>query len=1136
MLRRFIPGLMTGLCFAALSWSQIFTANVTGVVTDTTGGVIVGAKIQLLNSGTHEERTTATDETGRYTLSQLAPGNYELTVTAPGFKRFVTSGIDLTTNQSAQYDARMDIGEASQSVEVKAPLVAVDTQTANKDVTFSLKDMVELPQLLRSPLLFVHATAGVNAVRQGLQPYMTDQNTNRFALNGGRDESAAILVDGVPIAAPGWGGAIAVPSQDAVSETQVVRQAYDTQYGKTDGGAVTVVTKGGSNEFHAAAFEFLRNDHLDANSWANNKFGTGKTTFQRNQYGGNVGGPIKKNKLFFFSAFEALAQGVPQNFTGTVPTAAMKQGDFSQVQNPDGTPDLIYDPFSTTLAPDGTYTRSQFAGNKIPTTRFDSVGAAVANLFPNPNQSTLLSNGGYFSKAGKYVSNYYKIDERVDFVKSEKDSLWGRLTQAWQTDSVPIYLGKGADSSTGEKDTRFLITLGNTWLPSPSWVLNVLVGVGRWKEDDLTSSTGYAGSIGLPKSLLSQFQADTLPQFNFNNYSQLGYSEHNVPVRETGNLQINASKEMHAHSLKFGWLLEVGRVNTNDAYSANLGFDSGMTSGPLAQTSSNTSGNDIASLLLGTGNGGNSPYNAQLALSQKYWSLYVNDTWKVTNKLTLSYGLRYEYQAPRTERYNRLDYFDFNAVNPLSQASGLNLKGGLVYGHSQMWNPDYKNLAPRGSLAYRVTEKLVFRAGYGIFFQPTVAVADGVTDGFSTNTNWIASQGGNGLVPANLLSNPFPNGLNKPAGNAAGLLTEVGQSVNAASLLHPTGYVQTYSADFQYQTGANGLLEVGYTGVQGRKLLLGSTAMNLNQLNAKYLSMGNALNAPVANPFYGVITDSTSALSGKTIPAWRLLVPYPQFTSVMLSPDTPGSSSSFNALTVKYNQRFRAGLDLLATYQFSKAIDNVSETQVWEIRNYTRDVNNLAAERSVSGHDVPRDFRMTALWELPVGRGKKFGGNMNRALDAVAGGWRVSTIVRLADGLPLQFTSSNSLGVYGFAVQRPNISSLSALANVAGGQSPDHWFNKAAISAPPAFTIGTAPRYAANIRTGALDDTDFLLSKQWLYHDRYRLQFRAEAYNFTNTPQYGRANTSAQSGGLGTITGTYNVGPRNVQFGLRMEF
>jgi hypothetical protein len=312
--------------------------------------------------------------------------------------------------------------------------------------------------------------------------------------------------------------------------------------------------------------------------------------------------------------------------------------------------------------------------------------------------------------------------------------------------------------------------------------------------------------------------------------------------------------------------------------------------------------------------------------------------------------------------------------------------------------------------------------------------------------------------------------------------------------------------------------------------------MNINQLNSKYLSMGTALNNPVLNPFFGVITDPTSVLSGQKIPQWRLLLPYPQYNTVLLSPDTPGSSSSFNALTVKYNQRFKAGLNLLATYQFSKAIDNVSETQVWEIRNYTRDINNLAAERSISGHDVPRDFRLTALWELPVGRGKTYGGGMSKTLDAVVGGWRVSSVVRLADGLPLQFTSTNNNGTYGYVVQRPNITSLSDLGNVPGGQSPDHWFNTAAVSKPATFFIGTAPRYTGNIRTGALDCPDVLLSKQWEYRERYRLQFRAEAYNVSNTPQYGRANTSAQSGGLGTITGTTNVGPRNVQFGLRVDF
>jgi hypothetical protein len=269
-------------------------------------------------------------------------------------------------------------------------------------------------------------------------------------------------------------------------------------------------------------------------------------------------------------------------------------------------------------------------------------------------------------------------------------------------------------------------------------------------------------------------------------------------------------------------------------------------------------------------------------------------------------------------------------------------------------------------------------------------------------------------------------------------------------------------------------------------------------------------------------------------PAFRLLLPYPQFVAVGLSPDTPGSSSSYNAFLAKYEQRFKGGFNMMFTYQFSKAIDNVSETQGWEIKCYTRNMYDLSADRSISGHDMPRDFRGTILWELPFGRGKRFGSDMSRAMDAALGGWRVSSIIRLGDGLPLQWTASNSLSNYGFVVARPNITSLPDLASGAAG--PDHWFNTAAVSKPAAYTIGTAPRYTGNIRTGAMNDTDFLVSKEWKLIEGMKLQFRAEAYNFTNTPMYGRANTTVGNSNFGKVTGTYNVGPRTLQMGMRLSF
>ncbi len=319
------------------------------------------------------------------------------------------------------------------------------------------------------------------------------------------------------------------------------------------------------------------------------------------------------------------------------------------------------------------------------------------------------------------------------------------------------------------------------------------------------------------------------------------------------------------------------------------------------------------------------------------------------------------------------------------------------------------------------------------------------------STPWLASQGNAGIIPANPLSNPWPQGLNQPVGNSQGLTTLVGNGINAFQRYHPSGYVETYSFDLQYQLTRSAVIEVGYSGTQGRKLLLGSS-YNLNQLDPKYLSLGSSLNDQVANPFFGIITGGP--LAGATIPRNQLLRPYPQFTSITLSGDTPAATSSFNALNAKYNQRFAGGLSALITFQWSKAIDNSSETQAWEIGDVLRDRTNLSADRSISGHDLPRSLVATIVYELPVGKGKKFGSKMNGVADAVIGGWQLSTITQFSDGLPLQFTAANTLSAYGFNVLRPNITSLDQLRNV--DQTPDHWFNTSSsvISAPAPFTLG----------------------------------------------------------------------------------
>jgi hypothetical protein len=1120
--------------------AQSFTATITGTVTDSSGAAMPHVAVEVRNAGTNELRTVKADDNGRFAMPQLLPGTYSLAVTVSGFKKYVENNITLNGNQTAEHDAKLEVGSDEQSVQVTASDVAIDTETASRVVTISGKEVEDLPTSYRNPLYLVHSTAGVVAVRTGLSAYTTDQNQNRFSLNGGRDESAAILVDGASIVAPDLGGAIASPTQDATQEVQVQRTAYDAQFTHTDGGVVSMITRSGTNQIHGSAFDYLRNNHLDANSWDNNHVALARPLFQRNQFGGSFSGPVIKNKLFIFGSYEGLRQGQPQTYVTTVPTALERTGDFSQSVNSDGSPQIIYNPFTTVTSSDSStgYTRTAFAGNKIPMTLLDPVGLAAVALLPLPNTAGTTGGGNNFAATAKVVSNYDKFDIRGDYVVNTKDSLFARVTKAWQLNSAALYFHNAGDNQQGENDYRYEVIFGNTWLPSSTWVVNTLVSYGRWTEVDTTPSLGHPGTeIGLPVDTVNQFQNTALPQFNIENFAQIGFSQYSFSPHETEGLQLNVSKELHGHSLKFGFSGEIQRLYASTTTSANFNFNSGATSGGDAQTDSTTSGNSIASLLLGVGSGGDSPYLSKLDLQQLNWGAYLQDSWHVSNRLTISAGLRYDLQMPRTERFNRLNNFSETATSPLAATTGLPLTGGLVFassGNRGLWKANYKNFDPRVSVVYKANDKFVFRAGYGIFNPPTYGYsgdAQSSSDGFSSDTIWNATNNNSGFIPQDLVSNPFPNGFVQPLGAAQGLLTQAGEQVDAALARHPNPYVQVYSLDFQLQLSRNGVFEMGYAGTQGRQLIHGSFT-NFDQLPSQYLSLGSQLNTLVANPFAGVF--STGPLSGPTLPYWRTLVKYPQFSSVNVLADTTGSSSTFNALTAKYDQRLATGLNAVITYQWSKAIDNTSETNGWEVNDAIRDTFHPQLDRSISAHDIPQAFVGTVLWQLPFGHGKAFGSHMGAVADALIGGWQLSTIARFASGLPLHFTANNALGQYNYEVTRPNIVSNHAI--VSSHRTIDAWFNTAAFSTLGTAGIGNVPRYTGNLRRAPTRDADMALEKTFPVFRETTLQFRAEAYNISNTPQYGAPDTNFGDSNFGQISSTTSVGPRTIQLGARFQF
>ena len=681
---------------------------------------------------------------------------------------------------------------------------------------------------------------------------------------------------------------------------------------------------------------------------------------------------------------------------------------------------------------------------------------------------------------------------------------------------------------------------GNTFTISPSFVVNVLVGHGNWTEQTIPVVHASATQVGMPASQVAQFDApNIMPAFTLANYSTLGVGNNGQlhhPER-TESIQVNATKQWSTHTFKFGgdieWSYQNGPGDGGWLRAPTFTFDQNLTSGPTVLPGTTTSGNALASLLLGYGSGGSAPYPGPLAEGHHYWALYLEDSWRVTSRLTIDYGVRWEIQGPTTDRYNRFSTFEFYVPAPIT-VPGMNLQGAIQFdtgSNRGMWNTDWNDLAPRVGLSYKVTDKLVFRGGFGIYFVPSLGDENPI--GFSTNTPWLSTAAGDGIHPGTPISNPFPTGFIPAAGASQGAATGLGQGITAVPRDHANGYTENYSVDLQYELTSNTLLELGYSGNQGRKLSLAYQNIHVDQLPAQYLSLGTQLNQTVSNPFYGIIPASAGAtLAGPTVPLWRLLVPYPQYTGVTLDISTPGGFSSYNALVARFTKRFSNGLNVIASYQYSRAIDNTSEAQSWEVNDPgPRNIANWDLERSLSAHDIPQALAVTMLYDLPVGRGKKIGNGMNRLADAVVGGWQFSGLMTYQSGIPINMSAPGN--GFGFAYNPPNITNGPAVS--ISNPTVGEWFNVNAFSEPLPFTIGSAPRRITQLRQDGTHNTDISLMKNFIVWEPVKLQFRADFFNLTNTPQFSAPNTSVGSSTFGQVTSQANS-PRAIQFGVKLSF
>ncbi|MCI0419932.1 MAG: carboxypeptidase regulatory-like domain-containing protein, partial [Acidobacteria bacterium] len=523
--KSFVVLVLAGVLTTQWASAQVFTGNITGVVTDQSNAVIVGAEVKLTNTVTGEIRSALTNDVGRYTFSQLLPSTYSLKVSMAGFKEHVESGISLGTNRSIEVNVELQTGEVTESVEVRAPLPLLDTQTATRETTFSAREMVDLPLNARQPLLLLHATTGVSA-KFGVSQATVDYQHSRLSVDGSRHAALEVLTDGISNIGADWGGLQASVGIDSVQEMQVIRNSYDAQYGRTAGTVVNITSKGGSDEFHGTLFEFLRNDNLDANSFFNNFFGRPKTELKRNQFGGNIGGPVWKDKrVFFFFGYEGLRQGTPASRLVTAPTELQRRGDFSQTFNRDGSLMVIYDPLTTRPDPNnpGKFIRDPFPGNRIPSNRFDPVGANVVNqLFPLPSQlGDPVTGFNNFFKAGTNVASQNRYDGRIDWARSEKHTLFGRLSITRPKNRPTRFFDNpAAERATDSDNPGFNVSLANTFVLNPTTVVNVLIGASRWLQDEIARGTPFdASSLGFPRNLVAQFAFPTPPEFLISDFA-----------------------------------------------------------------------------------------------------------------------------------------------------------------------------------------------------------------------------------------------------------------------------------------------------------------------------------------------------------------------------------------------------------------------------------------------------------------------------------------------------------------------------------------------------------------------------------------------------------------------------------------
>jgi hypothetical protein len=1144
------------LLAASSAFGQVISASVNGAVLDPAGAAVPGAKIHAVNTSTSLGINTTSDSDGRYTFPSVPPGGpYSITVTAAGFNTEERAGITLEVNQAARIDFTLRVGAINEKVVVTADAPLIDATTAAIGQDIPKDSIADLPLNERNTYSFVFLAPGV----QGDVSF-TYNNMN-FSVNGGRPGTTDILVDGIPsspgLANPNQGIAV-FPSVESVQEMKVQTNGYSAEFGRSGSGIINLIYKSGTNHFHGSLFEFLRNSNLDANSFFSNLNRTPLPSFKRNQFGGSVGGPVElpnlyqgRNKTFFFAAYEGLRRGSATSLTTTVPTQAQRAGDFTGLLNSAGQLVVIYDP-TTTVSQGSGFVRQPFPGNVIPANRIDRVGKNIAAYYALPNRPGAANTGvnNYFA-SGTAVLDTDIFDAKVDEVLSDRSRFFVRYSRLRLNQPAPIVfpaeVAAGQRTPDNQAQLNNSISIDYTLTLSPSNLVELRYGFARIKLDYRSVSLGFdPTTLGFPSYMAANADHLIFPGVAPANYYTLGapgQGDTRDPSFESHLLSIENTRILAAHTLRIGVEGRLLRVDDTESGSStgNFTFTNAITQGPNPNAASTTAGNSIASLLLGVGSGSMGIALKDVATQSHYYAAFVQDDWKITRRLTLNLGLRWDLDIPRTERFNRLETFDPAAPSPLAGPAGLaGLRGGIVFaglnGNSRrQFDPRWRDFNPRVGFAFQASTNTVLRGGFGIFYAPTLRGAGATvgSTGFGATTNWAGSP--DGLTPAVYLSNPFPTGLNLPVGNTQGLLTGIGSSFETPLTGdNSVPYTESWNFDVQRQLPGGILIDAAYVGNHGLHLnMAGENTMNLNQLTPEIIALGTKLQQSVPNPFYRIITTGPEAAAA--VPLAYLLTSFPQFTEVDNMFPT-GGYSEYDAFQLKVQKRFSHGLNWLFSFTGQKTIDDFSILS--NVGNSTGGIQNIydgKGERSLSSNDRSRRMVISGTYQVPLGKGKALGRHWNRAVDALLGQWQVNGIYSYQTGFPISVTAQNTCTNCGINTLRPNNNGQSAKLEGPVSQRLNKYFDTSVFLQPAAFTLGNVARTLPDVRAPSSENIDFSLFKMFRPMEHLTVQFRAEAFNVLNQVVFGMPNTTINSNQFGVISSQANS-PRSIQFGLKLLF